>query len=248
MANPLLIADCPRCAAKGMTFDVKSHVFLRTEGGWQNWHEVFSVCRNCRKPSIFLINISVQGLHDHSRVCDSLAAKPSNIMTLEVTLNTVFEVDRYIGLRDIVSIAPPEHLPPNIESAFNEAASCYSIDCHNASATMFRLCLDFASKPLLPDPNDKSVPQPNNNQRFKLGARLTWLFDQGILPAALKGLASCIREDGNDGAHAGTLTKAEADDILDFTTALLERLYTEPKKLELAELRRAQRRQPPAPT
>ena len=43
-------------------------------------------------------------------------------------------------------------------------------------------------------------------------------------------------------AHTGTLTKAEADDILDFTTALLERLFTETKKLELAEQRRLQRR------
>ena len=57
-------------------------------------------------------------------------------------------------------------------------------------------------------------------------------------------LATCIREDGNDGAHAGTLTKADADDLVDFTIALLERLITEPKKLELAKERRETRRTP----
>jgi hypothetical protein len=54
------------------------------------------------------------------------------------------------------------------------------------------------------------------------------------LPEALRDLSSCVKEDGNDGAHAGTLTKEDAEDLLDFTTALLERLYTEPKQLALA--------------
>jgi hypothetical protein len=43
---------------------------------------------------------------------------------------------------------------------------------------------------------------------------------------------------GNDGAHQGTLTKEEAYDLLDFTTALLERVFTEPEKIKLAEERR----------
>ncbi len=141
-----------------------------------------------------------------------------------------------------MSSSPPEHLPAEIEAAFKEGAACYSIGCYNAAGTMFRLCLDFASAPLLPDASNTAVAQPTKYQRFNLGARLAWLFDQSILPAVVKDLASCIREDGNDGAHAGTLTHAEADDILDFTSVLLERLFTEPKKLELAEQRRLQRR------
>ena len=57
-------------------------------------------------------------------------------------------------------------------------------------------------------------------------------------------LSTVIKEDGNDGAHQGTLTKEEAFDLLDFTTELLERVFTQPKKLELAEKRREQRRAP----
>jgi len=61
--------------------------------------------------------------------------------------------------------------------------------------------------------------------------------DNGILSAA-------IREDGNDGAHQGTLTKEDAEDLLDFAKALLERVFTEPEKIKLAEKRREQRRAP----
>ena len=55
-------------------------------------------------------------------------------------------------------------------------------------------------------------------------------------------MSSCVKDDGNDGAHAGTLKKADAEDILDFTVALLERMYTEPERLRLAKARRDSRR------
>jgi hypothetical protein len=83
----------------------------------------------------------------------------------------------------------------------------------------------------------------NAKTRRDLGLRLRWLFDNRHLPDGLRDLSTCIREDGNDGAHAGTLTKEDADDLLDFTTALLERIYTEPAKLKLADERRKARRE-----
>jgi Domain of unknown function (DUF4145) len=63
-----------------------------------------------------------------------------------------------------------------------------------------------------------------------------------MLPPELRDLAACVREDGNDGAHQGTLTKADAEDLLDFTTELLERIYTEPRRLKIAQARRDARR------
>lgn len=50
-------------------------------------------------------------------------------------------------------------------------------------------------------------------------------------------MAGCIKEDGNDGAHIGNLTKTDADDLLDFMVAIFERLITEPEKLKLAQQR-----------
>ena len=132
-------------------------------------------------------------------------------------------------------------MPANVEAAFKEGAACLSIQCYNAAGTMFRLCLDLATNPLLPDPQ-AAGPQPNPRQRRDLGLRIPWLLDNGHLPAALRELSHAVREDGNNGAHAGTLTKADAEDLLDFSVRLLERLYTEQKELQLAAERRAQRR------
>jgi Domain of unknown function (DUF4145) len=93
---------------------------------------------------------------------------------------------------------------------------------------------------MLPDEN--IAGGPNAKIRRDLGLRLPWLFANGKLPAELHDLSIVIKDDGNDGAHKGTLTKAEAGDLLDFTMALLERLFTEPKKL--ARERQQQRRSP----
>lgn len=106
---------------------------------------------------------------------------------------------------------------------------------------MFRLCLDVATKSLLPTAAAEDGG-PNREQRTKLAARLNYLFDVGILAKGLEDLAECIREDGNDGAHDGTIQHADSEDILDFTIALLERVYTEPANLELARARRIERR------
>ena len=61
---------------------------------------------------------------------------------------------------------------------------------------MFRLCLDLATRPLLPKPDEADKPQPNARQRRDLGLRLPWLFENGLLPRELQELAGCIREKG----------------------------------------------------
>jgi hypothetical protein len=110
---------------------------------------------------------------------------------------------------------------------------------------MFRLTIDLTTRPRLPKEED-DVPGLNHRTRRDLGLRLPWLFANGFLPKELDPLSKCIREDGNDGAHAGTLTKEDAEDLRDFTVALLERVFTEPERLRLAEERRKSRRAPPA--
>jgi hypothetical protein len=151
------------------------------------------------------------------------------------------EVRDFVSLKDAAPAKPPEHLPAGIQAAFNEGARCQSVKCFNAAGAMYRLCVDFATKARLPETDRDGL---NSKIRRSLGLRLQWLFAQGLLPEALRELSACIKEDGNDGAHAGTLTEAEAEDLLDFTVALLERLYTEPERLRLAQARRDARRQP----
>lgn len=231
----LLVSDCPRCGSKSMTFDVKAQVYRDTYYKWQNWYEIFSVCRNCSRPTIFIVALSDINERDKFYKADGL-------IKYEQALNQFFEIKRYVSIRDNVTLAPPEHLPNEIENAFTEGAACSSTGCYNAAACMYRLCVDLATRPLLPDANNGTEGRPNSKQRRDLGLRLAWLFDNGILPASLRELAKCIREDANDGAHVGSLSKEDDEDLADFTIALLERLITEPMTLQLAEERRAKRR------
>jgi hypothetical protein len=161
------------------------------------------------------------------------------LLNINGSLNEYMNIVRYVSLRDSAAQAPPNHLPPVIDASFIEASMCLAIGCWNAAGVMFRMCVDRATKPMLPE---DETPGLNAKTRRDLGLRLPWLFDNGFLPEGLRELSTCIREDGNDGAHAGTLTKEDAVDLLDFTTVLLERLYTEPERLKLAKERRQARR------
>ena len=231
----LLVTDCPRCGSSSMTFDVVAELFTRVESTWVRLYEAFCVCRNCKRSTTFVLRLSD---YDAQRIFE----KEGSLVGYSDGLNRFFQIDGYINMLATAAVAPPEHVPRDIESAFREAAACLVVECFNAAGTMFRLCVDLATRPLLPDPQDTTITQPKEKQRRDLGLRLPWLFANNLLPRELAGLAGCIREDGNDGAHVGSLAKEDAEDLLDFTTALLERLYTEPKRLILAEERRAARR------
>jgi hypothetical protein len=227
-----LVSDCPRCRTKRITFDLLQQNHTKTKYGWQNWFEAFCVCNHCQKSTVFILSqssTSDYGLH-------------GTLMTIPGTVNSMFEVEGFVGLKDLAACNPPEHLPEPIEAAFREGASCMAIGCFNAGATMFRLCLDLATKGLLP-PEEPATAGLNNHTRKNLGPRLEWIFNNNRLPESLKDLSSCIKDDGNDGAHDGTLSKHDSEDIQDFAVALLERLYTEPKRVLLAKERREQRRQ-----
>ncbi|MBZ6974952.1 DUF4145 domain-containing protein [Klebsiella grimontii] len=135
-------------------------------------------------------------------------------------------------------ISPPtEFIPEKINDIFIEGAKCLSVGCYNAAATMYRLCLDMATKELLPPEGQ----EPGNKVRRSLGLRMGWLFDNQVLPQAMRDLAECVKDDGNDGAHDGLLDKTSAIDLEEFTYVLLERLYTEKARLEEAKLRRQKR-------
>jgi len=156
------------------------------------------------------------------------------------TLNSFLNVEGYVSQKDRFTESPPEHLPQEIERIFREAEICTAVRCWNAAGAMFRTTIDLATKRLLP--TEDSEGAPNRRIRRDLGLRLPWLFENGLLPTDLQELSSCIREDGNDGVHEGTLGQADAEDMRDFTRALLDRLYTQPARLRLAEERRIQRR------
>jgi hypothetical protein len=229
-----LVANCVRCGTDRITFDVNSVHLISVQYGWQHWFEAFSICRNCSTSTIFILRETPQS-HDIKLF------QHESPLNVEGSLNNYFVVDGFVSLKHEATVSPPEYVPENVANVFREGATCLAVGCWNAAGTMFRMCVDLATKPLLPAEETQGL---NNKTRRDLGLRLPWLFDNGILPADLGDLSSCIREDGNDAAHQGTLTSDDAEDLLDFTNALLERLFTEPKRLEIAKERRERRRTP----
>ncbi|MCI1004287.1 DUF4145 domain-containing protein [Herbaspirillum sp. C7C8] len=226
-----IVANCPRCGAKHITFDVLASQVVRKEYDWQLWYEVFSICRRCHVSTILLVCDAMGANHDF--------VHEKGLLKINGAINDFVDIRGYISLKNEHAIAPPEHLPPEIQAFFSEGATCLAVGCFNAAGTMFRLCLDAATRNMLPEEEHNGL---NHRVRRDLGLRLPWLFDNGFLPEALRELSACIKDDGNDGAHAGTLTRVDAEDLLDFCLTLLERLYTEPAKLAEAKARRDARR------
>lgn len=228
-----LIADCPRCGAQHTTFSVDGVNFLKQDYGWQNWFEAFSICRNCLRSTIFVLAGDVNS--------DTELREKNPLEIKSVSLNNAFKVKTFISLKDAAHQEAPAHVPKDIALAFDEAATCLSTQCWNASGAMFRLCLDLATRPMLPK---EEIQGLNEKTRRDLGLRLAWLFENDKLPSSLRELSKCVHQDGNDAAHAGSLTREDAEDLLDFATRFLERIFTEPERLRLAEIRREERRRP----
>jgi hypothetical protein len=151
---------------------------------------------------------------------------------LETYLNDFIYSIRYISLKDENSISCPAHIPMKLMEVFNEGTACYSIGCYNASVAMFRLCLDLDTKPLA----------EQHNVTGMLGQRLVKLFKQQLLPIALEELSHCIKDNGNDGAHDGTITEDEALDVMDFTISYLETRHTMPERIRLRKEAREARK------
>jgi hypothetical protein len=105
-------------------------------------------------------------------------------MAVQGSLNNFMLVEGYVSLKDLSTIHPPEHVPPDVVAAFNEGATSLAVRCFNGAGTMFRLAVDLATRPLLPPVGDASI---SAKERRDLGLRLAWLFDHGKLPLAFEG-------------------------------------------------------------
>ena len=188
-----LVTDCPRCRAKCTTFDIiASHYTKQCEHNWMRWYDAFCLCRNCNCTTVFILRLT--------RNSSSTVVIQGGVEAIKGSVNDHFEVMGFRSLKDNVAKAPPNHLPMEIDTAFREGATCLAVSCFNGGATMFRLCIDHATQGLLPETDEMGL---NRTIRRSLGLRMKWLFENNLLPASLKGLSTCVKEDGNDGAHAG---------------------------------------------
>lgn len=229
------VSYCPRCDATRSTHDAFASVVVQIKYNWQEWTEVSCICRTCHKMSVHLVSRANAG-PEVAKYFGPLGAI-NLLQNYAGSLNDIVKFERFISLRDNFGDQPPEHLPPAIGKVVTEGNIALANKCFNAAAAMYRLALDLATKGLLP-----AEGGPNAATRRNLGLRLRWLFDEQFVPGDLRPLAECVQQDGNDGAHDGNLTKEDAEDLHDFSVELLRRLYTEPERIRLAQLRREGRR------
>ena len=194
--------------------------------------EAFAICRQCKRGTTFVIR--ERDTHPEPRLFENRSPPD-----LKDALNNFFYVEKFISLKDQATAAPPEHVPANIANVFEKAQPAYASNAGMRPGPCFgcvlTLLLDRCCR-------RRTCAGLESKTRHNLGLRLPWLFANGKLPPDLRELSTAVREDGNDGAHQGTLMKTDAEDLLDFTAALLKRLFTEPKQLELAKERREARR------
>jgi hypothetical protein len=226
-----IVTDCPRCHARMITFDISQAHVTGIEYGWKQGYEAFCICRHCRHATVFVLSESVDG--DYQEV------HTKGLLNLKGSVNRYVTIEGFVSPIDTATAEPPLHIPEDVEKIFREGATCFAVGCNNAAGTMFRLCIDFVTKGMLPDGDADGL---NARVRRDLGLRLPWLFDHGVLPESLRELSACVREDGNDGAHAGSLKREDTEDLLDFTVVFLETIYTEPERLRVAKVRREKRR------
>jgi hypothetical protein len=226
-----LVANCPRCGTANITFDVLAAYFIRKQYDWLHTFETFGICRKCHRSTVYVLVQREISWNDRK--------EGLRLQEYKGALNDFFDVRGFINLADRAKVDPPEHTPPDIAAIFVEGASSIAVQNWNAAGAMFRLAINLATQPLLPKEQN---PGLTRRKRRDLGPRVEWLMQNGRITRDLYDLSECIREDGNDGAHDGTLKKEDAADLLDFTAALFERMYSEPERLKLAKERRDKRR------
>lgn len=213
-----LVSTCPYCKTEKIPFDIKGFSHANNENAY-----IFSICNHCAEPTIFLI---------HPKNDDSKHIPILN-EDYQQSINDYFTIKNITRPPENISYQCPEHVPDSIQAKFDEAAQCHANDCIVASSIMLRLCLEKVIKNLL---------KTNEEQERKLFDGIKTLSEKNIISKKIYNFAEEIRSDGNYAAHEGEMSLENLEDLFDFTIALLEDVYTQPKKLELSRERRAQRK------
>lgn len=232
--------DCPSCAAKQSTFDVNGFSPKPIIPHFVVW-TLFSTCRLCSNSCNITATINTDTFNYLSSHFIDIKKRQNFIISQLQSNSGLMECFSAFNYYPILpsTLPAPEHIPNEVETIFLEATKCFSLGCYNAAGAMFRLSLDITTKHLLYI-NQHLNPSSNDNR--SIHNRLTWIFNNNVLPKGLEDLSRCIKDDGNDAAHDGNLGKVEAEDLLDFTYELLENVYTQPERIRIAKERRLERR------
>ncbi len=119
-------------------------------------------------------------------------------------------------------------VPNAIAEAYSEARSCFRAKAYTAAAIMCRKAL-------------QGICHFHGIRKRTLQASLLELKKQEVIESRLYEWADALRISGNEAAHdvSVTVSRDDAADIMEFTRALLEYVYTYREKFEAFKARRA---------
>jgi len=125
-------------------------------------------------------------------------------------------------------------VPASVASAYEEAARCLTVRAYAATALMCRKALE-------------ALILEHKIAAGNLANGLKALRDQAIIDPRLFEWADALRLTGNQAAHAVgvTISRDDARDVLDFTSALIEYVFTFRDRFEVFTARRAKQGDPP---
>lgn len=114
-----------------------------------------------------------------------------------------------------LDIHTPENLPRSVESAYVEAQKCFRSGALTAAAIMCRKTVE-------------SVCAEHGVRERGLAMSLDKMREKGLIERELYDWATMLRLEGNEAAHAvgANTTPESATDVMDFTAALVEYLFT----------------------
>lgn len=126
-----------------------------------------------------------------------------------------------IGLDSPFVLYPPEdkivdpNLPDSIRKAFNEALTCFTSRAYLGTALLCRRTLEM-------------ICHDHKSKKRTLASQLKDMKDNGIIDVRLFDWAEALRVSGNEAAHSADVNigQEDAQDLVDFTHALLEYVYT----------------------
>ena len=118
--------------------------------------------------------------------------------------------------------------PQSIRRAFDEACSCYRANAYTASAIMCRKTLE-------------GICDAHGVSERTLAATLKKMLELGLVDERLFQWSDLLRLAGNEAAHGVglTISQPDAKDILDFTAAIMDYLFSYRDRFEEFKARRS---------
>jgi hypothetical protein len=133
----------------------------------------------------------------------------------------LLQVDDGAGWDEPIRLYPPREMgispaiPKSISLVYEEARTCFRAKAYTATAIMCRKTLEGIAEEL-------KITARN------LASALKEMKDKGIIESRLYEWADALRISGNEAAHGvgTTISPQDAKDVLEFTNALLEYVFT----------------------